>query len=130
MSSYLNIYIKKKTVEEPITIGFWSRSSDLYQRFYEEINPTSAESEDKYTEIDSYDMNRLTSSIREEIMDAERRLNIYKQYVQNNSEYIEQILSSTEYIEELTELLGEIHILESIVNSQSILGNKVLCNID
>ena len=130
MSSYLNIYIKKKTVEEPITIGFWSRSSDLYQRFYEEINPASAESENKYTEINSYDMNRLMSSIRVEIMDAEKRLNLYKQYSQNNSEYIEQILSSAEYIEELIEHLGEVRALENIVNSQSILGNKVLCNID
>ena len=130
MSSYLNIYIKKKTVEEPITIGFWSRSSDLYQRFYEEINPASAESEDKYTEIDNYDMNRLTSSIREEIMDAEKRLNVYKQYAQNNSEYIEQIISSSEYIEELVEHLGEVRALENIVNSQHVLGNKVLCNID
>ena len=130
MSSYLNIYIKKKTVEEPITIVFWRRSSDLYQRFYEEINPASAESENKYTEINSYDMNRLMSSIREEIMDAEKRLNLYKQYSQNNSEYIEQILSSAEYIEELIEHLGEVRALENIVNSQSILGNKVLCNID
>lgn len=81
MSSYLNIYLKKKDTHEYLLLDSWSRSTDAYQFVSDNLNPAWAGNEEKYTDITTKDLDVVIRDIAKGKKSAMERLNAYKEYL-------------------------------------------------
>lgn len=156
MSSYLTFYlVPKKTIKKfvfegdggseqevkvsegiPLTLMSFSRSSDIYQTFTENMyNIAYAGNEERYTELTLEDMKEICASVKSDIAVAEERLTIDYKIIKESkcdNDMWENIHSSEEYIKDLKNNLNEInniyYIVEEIANGYTGF-EKVLINI-
>lgn len=157
MSSYLTFYlVPKKTKKkydfnkddgsteievelskgEPLCLMSYSRSSDIYQAYKDELNPAYCGMEEKYTEVTYEDSKRVCRSFEDEIKDTKQRLEIdYKMLKEGgyNSDLWEEIQSFEKYYAEQKSVLEELKIISSLVYEVT-KGytdfEKVLINVD
>ena len=137
MSSYLSVYIvpKRKSEEEEkkhILILSYSRSSDIYQYFDENIHPAFIGIEDtRYTILDKESLGMVLDDVRKDIGKAKSRLELYEKYASSNAEYIEEIMSQEEYLEGLEYCKSQISVIEDIVDNAKFFDDieEVSCNI-
>ena len=115
MSSYLTFYIETKT-KEKISIVSFSRSSDIYTAFYENLSIEFSDSETKYTKITADDIGNVMGSINSDISRSTSRLNEYEKYVKDNPSYIDEIISLKEYIEDLKRTVNTISFMYSVAD--------------
>ena len=157
MSSYLTFYIvPKKTIKKysysqengnteteikvseglPLTLMSYSRSNDVYQAYYETLNPAYAGMEEKYTEVTHEDAQRVVTEFEREIKSTEQRLAInYKMLKEGgySSELWEEIHSSESYLAEQKASLEELKFISNLIyeiTEQYGDFEKVLINID
>ena len=137
MSSYLSVYIvpKRKSEKEEkkhILILSYSRSSDIYQYFDENIHPAFVGVEDtRYTPLNKENLGVVLSDIGKDIDRAKSRLELYEKYASSNAEYIEEIMSQKEYLEDLEYCKTQISVIEDIVDNAEFYDDieEVSCNI-
>lgn len=112
MSSYLNIYLKpKKKDSKPLLLISFSRSSDIYQAFYDNFNLYSSEGEKK--EITGAMMNTVITDVTSEINKSRSR---YESYLEAKEKAdIEDIVSLKEYIHDLEYTKAQLDFLQEIV---------------
>lgn len=154
MSSYLTFYlVPKKTrvickegkeeevkVSEgiPLPLIMYTRSSNIYQLFYEEIHPVYAGLEEKYTTLTIEKMKDLLNTYRREIAEDEEH---YRNKVQVIRELggnleavnINELIEDSNLIKEKKETLSELEFISSLVHDVEFgyTGfEKVLINID
>ncbi len=155
MSSYLTFYlVPKKTrvvykegkgeeevkVSEgiPLPLIIYTRSSNIYQLFYEKIHPVYAGLEEKYTTLTIEKMKDLLNTYRREIAEDEEN---YKNKVQVIRELggnleavnINELIEDSNLIKEKKETLSELEFISSLVHDVEFgyTGfEKVLINID
>ena len=154
MSSYLTFYlVPKKTrvickegkeeevkVSEgiPLPLIMYTRSSNIYQLFYEEIHPVYAGLEEKYTTLTIEKMKDLLNTYRREIVEDEEH---YRNKVQVIRELggnletvnINELIEDSNLIKEKKETLSELEFISSLVHDVEFgyTGfEKVLINID
>lgn len=147
MSSYLNLYLlpKKKegdTVEpKPLLLYSWSRNTNIYSTFYEELNPVFIGNgeEPLYTEVSAQDLNEVVNTLSDDATEYENRIeNTFEAYqkIPNLSkdiisEYIEDYTSSKEYINELRETCSFMRFLHDLLSDLKYSDfEKILINID
>ena len=137
MSSYLTFYLvpkKKKTKyvkedddwkevevelpQEPLTLFYYTRSSDVYQEYYETLHPAYCGSEEKYTELTYNDSQLVVTEFKEDLDKAKKRLEIdYKMLKESgySSELWDEIHSFEEYVEEKNITLQKLEHISDIV---------------
>ena len=141
MSSYLTFYLVPKAEEskpdvKPISLINYSRSSDIYQYFYENVHPAYIEDKDgntQYTELTTEMVDSVIEDLKNDITKAEKRISEYEKHAGGNSEIIEEILSIQEYKEDLEWALHKVEFIRDIVKESNDSWNdynKVLCNVD
>lgn len=151
MSSYLTFYLvpnKTKTKyikdeeitielpQEPLALFSYSRSSNIYQKYWESLNPAYAGDEDKYTELTPDMARRVVRDFEEEeLIPAKNRLEtLYKIIKESyNDDLANDIISSESYIRELENTLSELKWLANVIveiNYSCGDFQKVLINID
>lgn len=157
MSSYLTFYLlpkkskkqyiynetdgsteKEVKITEGLPLAFlsYSRSSDIYQEFNENMSIAYAGQEDKYTEISHSDVLRICEDIEETIKKTKERLEIDYKIIKESgcdSDMWEQIHSSETFIKEQEETLRDIKNIANIVYEVTSGYNdfeKVLANVD
>lgn len=133
MSSYLNFYLKPKEnkkryteegevevklTQEPLLLLSYSRNTDVYQSFDENLNIAYAGNEDKYTELTVKDCDEVINDVKNDIEKTERRLEIsYKIAKQNiNDDLFSDIHSMEEYLDDLKRNLNELNQITNIVS--------------
>lgn len=89
MSSYLNIYLKRRDTKEYLYLDQWSRSSEIYQRFYEVIHPAYAGMEDKYTDLTLNDLDEVIKDIAHDKAEIERKISLYDKYLRQVMDFID-----------------------------------------
>ena len=138
MSSYLSIYIvpKRKSEKEEkkhILILSYSRSSDIYQYFNENIHPAFVGIEEThYTTLNKENLGELLDEIRKDIDKVKSRLELYEKYASNNVEYVDDIMSQKEYLEDLMYCKRVVSVIDDIVYNAEFYDNieEVCCNMD
>ena len=139
MSSYLTIYIvpKRKSDKEDkkhIPLAAYSRSSEMYQYFDENIHPVFIGNSDEipYTTLTSESIASVLSDFNEAIHKAQNRLTEYEKYAKDNPEYINEIISMKEYIKDLQYWRDKASFIEDIIGDMNIYKEieEVCCNMD
>ena len=156
MSSYLTFYlVPKKTKKkydfdkddgsekeielskgEPLVLTCYSRSSDVYQAYYDTLHPAYCGREDKYTELSYEDSQRVVREFEKELNNTKERLDVdYKMLKEGgySSELWEEIHSWEEYVKEQTYTLEVLKFISSLVYDvyeEWTDFEKVLINVD
>lgn len=139
MSSYLSIYIvpKRKSDKEKkkhIILAAYSRNTEIYQYFSENINPTYIGNgkEPSYTTLTKGNISFVLADFDKDINSAKNKLTEYEKYVASNPEYIQEILDIREYISDLQYWKDKTSFIEDIINDADIYKviEEVCCNID
>lgn len=134
MSSYLNFYVVPKG-GEPLLLTFHSRSSEVYQTFYEELNPPFMVNDKTYIELTTDDIERVLFNSKEylekTIDNFNRRVQAYKSLSDKiPDDAVEDWVSTTKYIEELKLHINTLEYISHIVNNLKFSDfEKVLLNI-
>lgn len=92
MSSYLNIFLKRRDTKEYLYLDQWSRSSEIYQRFYDVINPAYAGMEDKYTDLTTNDFDEVIKDIAHDKAEIDRKIRLYEKYLHQVIDFIDPTL--------------------------------------
>ena len=154
MSSYLTIYlVPKKTTSKynyqteqvedteitkgiPLVYNSYSRNSDVYQAFWENLHPAYCGDVEKYTELTYEKAKYVISEFENDIKKTEQRLETdYKMLKEGGSfdELWEDIHSMEEYLREQKDTLNELNFIAdfvyNITNGYTDF-EKVLINID
>lgn len=138
MSSYLTFYlVPKGDDKKPLTFVSYSRINDVYQSYYEELNPAYMGNSDEtnYTELTPEKALQVVNTAKDDLKKAEKALNnrisAYKELNDTSEEAIQDITSTREYIEELKENLSELQYIYDWVSEIEYSDfEKVLINID
>ena len=139
MSSYLSFYIvpKRKSQKEPkkhIILTAYSRSTEIYQYFDENIHPVfvGSSKETPYTTLTSEKINCVLQDFDKDISAASSRLAEYEKYAPNNPDYIQEIIEQKEFINDLKYWRDKTSFIEDIVEDLNCYGEieEVCCNID
>lgn len=138
MSSYLSFYIvpKRKSDKEEkkhIIIASYSRSSEIYQRFYENLGVAYIADEQKYTTLSKEDIYRVKSDLKEDIEKTVKRYTEFERYAKDNPDYINEIIELKEYAEDLEYWKAKISFLQDIAEEAGMYSSgieEVCCNID
>ncbi len=138
MSSYLSIYIvpKRKSEEEEkkhIIVAAFSRNSEIYQYFSENINPTFIGSiKPNYTTITRKSISDVIVDLNKDINSSKDRLAEYEKYAKDNPNYIQEIIELKKYISDLQYTQGEVCFIEEMVDGIDFYDEieEVCCNID
>lgn len=135
MSSYLTFYLKVKEIEKPVSLISYSRSTDIYQYFSENINPAyiGMDDETKYTELKQSDVDAVIADMNIDIAKAKKRIEEYEKHAGGSQEIIEEILNWKEYIEDLEYWVHKVEFIKELVidSGYSYCSyDKVLCNVD
>lgn len=105
MSSYLNIYLvpkrkDKKEKKQYLLLTSYSKSCDIYQAFYENINPVFTGNESKYTTLTDVNIQEVIVDLNEAIKSYKERLELYNKYAKDNPDYIEEIIGTKELLQD------------------------------
>lgn len=138
MSSYLSIYIvpKRKSDKEEkkhIILAAFSRNSDIYQYFNENIHPAyTGNEEHPYTTITKGKIEDVITDLSKDISSSKDRLAEYEKYAKDNPDYIHEIIELKQYISDLQYVQGEVCFIEEMVDSIDFYKEieEVCCNID
>lgn len=133
MSSYLSFYLVPKAhPEERLLLQSFSRSNEVYQRFFDNLSIASyAGNEEKYTKLTVSDVESVIRDLDDDIAKAEARRVEYEKFCHGNSELIEEMISTKEYIRDLQSTRDYISFIRDILADLDYSGfSDVLCNID
>lgn len=138
MSSYLSIYIvpKRKSKEEEkkhIIVAAFSRNSEIYQYFSENINPVYiGNKEHPYTTITKESIEDVITDLSRDISSYKDRLMEYEKYAKDNPDYIQEIIELKQHILDLQYTQGEVCFIEEMVDNIDFYEEieEVCCNID
>lgn len=138
MSSYLSIYIvpKRKLDKEEkkhIIVAAFSRNSEIYQYFNENIHPAyDGNKEHPYTTITKDRIQDVITDLSRDISSSKDRLMEYEKYAKDNPDYIQEIIELKQYISDLQYVQGEVCFIEEMVDSINFYEEieEVCCNID
>lgn len=138
MSSYLSIYIvpKRKSEEEEkkhIIVVAFSRNSEIYQYFNENIHPTyNGNKEHPYTTITKDRIQDVITDLSRDISSSKDRLMEYEKYAKDNPDYIQEIIELKQYISDLQYTQGEVCFIEDMIDGIDFYGKieEVCYNID
>ena len=136
MSSYLNIYLKRKENPEgsPLLFMSFSRNHPIYRAIVEAIAPVWAGDEDIYTELTYENLTECIDTLDEEINHIVNKIIEYEKAVLKNpkSEIIEQLIEYKEIYKEIEENNHNLVFIrwftDDITKGYSDFS-KVLCNI-
>ena len=136
MSSYLNIYLKRKENSDssPLLFMSFSRNHPIYRAVVEAIAPVWAGDEDAYTELTYDNLTECINSLDEETNHIVNKIVEYEKAVLKNpkSDIIEQLLEYKEIYKEMEENNHNLAFIRwftnDIINGYSDFS-KVLCNI-
>ena len=144
MSSYLTFYLvpkkDKEETKEPLVLMSYSRSSDIYQAFYKNVDIAYIGDDDKpnYTELTKDLVNKVVNTVKTDYDDTQKnfaaRMDAYKSIKLEGKafeDYVEDFQSTTLYLEELKESVIQIEFINSIIEDLDYSDfEKVLINID
>ena len=136
MSSYLNIYLKRKENPEgsPLLFMSFSRNHPIYRAIVEAIAPVWAGDEDIYTELTYENLTECIDTLDEEINHIVNKIIEYEKAVLKNpkSDIIEQLIEYKEIYKEMEENNHNLVFIrwftDDITKGYSDFS-KVLCNI-
>ena len=136
MSSYLNIYLKRKENPEgsPLLFMSFSRNHPIYRAVVEAIAPVWAGDEDIYTELTYENLTECIDTLDEEINHIVNKIIEYEKAVLKNpkSDIIEQLIEYKEIYKEIEENNHNLVFIrwftDDITKGYSDFS-KVLCNI-
>ena len=136
MSSYLNIYLKRKENPEgsPLLFMSFSRNHPIYRAIVEAIAPVWAGDEDIYTELTYENLTECIDTLDEEINHIVNQIIEYEKAVLKNpkSDIIEQLIEYKEIYKEMEENNHNLVFIrwftDDITKGYSDFS-KVLCNI-
>ena len=136
MSSYLNIYLKRKENPEgsPLLFMSFSRNHPIYRAVVEAIAPVWAGDEDDYTELTFDNLTECINSLDEETNHIVNKIVEYEKAVLKNpkSDIIEQLIEYKEIYKEMEENNHNLVFIrwftDDITKGYSDFS-KVLCNI-
>lgn len=133
MSSYLNIYAKfKDDSKEPLLLVSYTRSSEVYQYFEQEIHPIFMGTDEiKYTDLTFDNTGLVCDALISEIKKLSRRIEEYEKHAGGNLEIINEIISLKEYKEELKDALSECSFIKMLTGETQYAYTKytLACNI-
>lgn len=133
MSSYLNIYAKfKDNSREPLLLMSYTRNSDVYQYFEQEIHPIFMGTDEiKYTDLTFDNTGLVCDALISEIKKLSRRIEEYEKHAGGNLEIINEIISLKEYEEELKDALSECAFIKMLTGETQYTYTKytLACNI-
>lgn len=132
MSSYLSFYLVPKAhPEERLLLQSFSRSNEVYQRFFDNLSIAYASNEEKYTKLTVSDVESVIRDLDDDIAKAEARRVEYEKFCHGNSELIEEMISTKEYIRDLQSTRDYISFIRDILADLDYSGfSDVLCNVD
>ena len=132
MSSYLSFYLVPKAhPEERLLLQSFSRSNEVYQRFFDNLSVAYAGNEEKYTKLTVSDVESVIQDLDDDIAKAEARRVEYEKFCHGNSELIEEIISTKEYIRDLQSTRDYILFIRDILADLDYSGfSDVLYDID
>lgn len=132
MSSYLSFYLVPKAhPEERLLLQSFSRSNEVYQRFFDNLSIAYAGNEEKYTKLTVSDVESVIQDLDGDIAKAEARRVEYEKFCHGNSELIEEMISTKEYIRDLQSTRDYISFIRDILTDLDYGGfSDVLCNVD
>lgn len=133
MSSYLSFYLVPKTLpDNKLLLTSYSRSSDIYQRFNDNLDIAYAGNDNVYTEITPVMIDSVIADLNEDITSTSARLHTYEKHANGSLEVIDEIVQTEKYLEELKTIKHQIQFLHDIVYDATEYGDfsSVLCNID
>lgn len=132
VSSYLSFYLVPKAhPEERLLLQSFSRSNEVYQRFFDNLSIAYAGNEEKYTKLTVSDVESVIQDLDDDIAKAEARRAEYEKFCYSNPEAIEEIISTKEYIRDLQSTRDYISFIRDILADLNYSGfSDVLCNID
>ena len=136
MSSYLNIYLKRKENPDgsPLLFMSFSRNHPIYRAIVEAIAPIWAGDEDVYTELTYENLTECIDTLDEEINHIVNKIIEYEKAVLKNpkSDIIEQLIEYKEIYKEIEENNHNLVFIrwftDDITKGYSDFS-KVLCNI-
>ena len=136
MSSYLNIYLKRKENPEgsPLLFMSFSRNHPIYRAVVEAIAPVWADNEDDYTELTYENLTECIDTLDEEINHIVNKIIEYEKAILKNSksDIIEQLIEYKEIYKEIEENNHNLVFIrwftDDITKGYSDFS-KVLCNI-
>lgn len=132
MSSYLSFYLVPKAhPEERLLLQSFSRSNEVYQRFFDNLSVAYAGNEEKYTKLTVSDVESVIRDLDDDIAKAEARRVEYEKFCHGNSELIEEMISTKEYIRDLQSTRDYISFIRDILADLDYSGfSDVLYNVD
>lgn len=132
MSSYLSFYLVPKAhPEERLLLQSFSRSNEVYQRFFDNLSIAYAGNEEKYTKLTVSDVESVIRDLDDDIAKAEARRVEYEKFCHGNSELIEEMISTKEYIRDLQSTRDYISFIRDILADLDYSGfSDILYNID
>ena len=136
MSSYLNIYLKRKENPDgsPLLFMSFSRNHPIYRAIVEAIAPVWAGDEDIYTELTYENLTECIDTLDKEINHIVNKIVEYEKAVLKNpkSDIIEQLIKYKEIYKEIEENNHNLVFIrwftDDITKGYSDFS-KVLCNI-
>ena len=136
MSSYLNIYLKRKEnlEDSPLLFMSFSRNHPIYRAVVEAIAPVWAGNEDNYTELTFDNLTECINTLDEETNHIINKIVEYEKAVLKNpkSDIIEQLIEYKEIYKEIEENNHNLVFIrwftDDITKGYSDFS-KVLCNI-
>lgn len=136
MSSYLNIYLKRKENPEgsPLLFMSFSRNHPIYRAVVEAIAPVWAGNEDIYTELTYDNLTECINTLDTDISNLVNKINEYEKAVLKNpkSDIIEQLVEYKELYKEMENDNSNLVFIrcftDDITKGYSDFS-KVLCNI-
>lgn len=133
MSSYLNLYVKLKNEErEPILLFSYTRSSEVYQYFNDELHPVfMGMDEVKYEELTYDKVGLVIDAIKSDIKKIDKRVTQLEKHADGNREIIDEILSDLEYREQLQDALNDCIFIRALVYETTLgyIKYTLVCNI-
>ena len=145
MSSYLTFYLVPKDTEssnkKPLALMHYSRNSDVYQAFYDNIHPAFIGNGDtsNYTELTeksiSFIVRKLKGDLEEYRRISEAKIKALKELPKLEGEalreYLQETASTQEYLQDLEYNLHQMEFIENIVCDLKYSDfEKILINID
>ena len=136
MSSYLTFYVVPKAEDsKPLSLICYSRSTHVYQYFYENVHPTYIGTGDKtqYTELTVQKIDEVLEDMKNDIGKYQEKISEYQKHAAGKAEIIEYILEMKEDLDILEWALHKVEFIRDLVYEASCDWNeynKILCNVD
>ena len=138
MSSYLSIYIvpkrkSEKKEKEYIIVAAFSRNSEIYQYFRENINPTYiGNKEYPYTTITKESIEDVITDLSRDISSSKNVLVEYEKYAKDNPNFLQDIIELKQHISDLQYTQGKVCFIEDMIDGIDFYDEieEVCCNID